>query len=294
MRTNFIINLRVNAFTKRSTALSSFIIGVLLFTALAAGTEGGAQAQERFSKERLSIQTSDGARHEFDIELAVTPGQRGQGLMFRRELAADAGMLFLYEREEYRFMWMKNTYIALDMLFIARDGQVVDLVERTEPLSTKAIRSNRPAMAVLEIAGGTSSKLGIGIGASVIHQAFGNDLKSGSLLGEPAPRAARCRAGNRFVVNGGSSIKNGQQYLKKNQYVNLCFMRGCPRIENLLRKSPFGQISRSFSLNSHHYSPQMIEKSDSKWFSLATAPILGQPPRLLHKPLPDQYHREIV
>ena len=55
---------------------------------------------------------------------------------------------------------------------------------------------------------------------------------------------------------------------------------GCPRIENLLRKSPFGQISRSFSLNSHHYSPQMIEKSDSKWLSLATAPILGQPPRV--------------
>ncbi len=55
-------------------------------------------------------------------------------------------------------------------------------------------------------------------------------------------------------------------------------MRGCPRIENLLRKSPFGQISRSFSLNSHHYSPQIIEKSDSKGLSLATAPILGQPP----------------
>ncbi len=54
---------------------------------------------------------------------------------------------------------------------------------------------------------------------------------------------------------------------------------GCPRIENLLWKSPFGQISRSFSLNSHHYSPQMIEKSDSKRLSLATAPILGQPPR---------------
>ena len=54
---------------------------------------------------------------------------------------------------------------------------------------------------------------------------------------------------------------------------------GCPRIENLLRKSPFGQIFRSFSLNSHHYSPQMIKKSDSKWLSLATAPILGQPPR---------------
>ncbi len=53
---------------------------------------------------------------------------------------------------------------------------------------------------------------------------------------------------------------------------------GYPRIENLLRKSPFGQISRSFSLNSHHYSPQMIEKSDSKWLSLATASILGQPP----------------
>ena len=54
---------------------------------------------------------------------------------------------------------------------------------------------------------------------------------------------------------------------------------GWPRIENLLRKSPFGQISRS-SLNSHHYSPQMIEKSDSKWLSLATAPILGQPPSI--------------
>ncbi len=153
----------------------AFTIWLFLFTALAAGTEAGAQAQERFSKERLSIQTPDGARYEFEIELAVTPGQRGQGLMFRRELAADAGMLFLYAREAYRFMWMKNTYIPLDMLFIARDGRVVDLVERAEPLSTKAIRSSRPVMAVLELAGGTSSKLGIGVGASVMHQAFGSD-----------------------------------------------------------------------------------------------------------------------
>lgn len=153
----------------------ALVFGLFMHFALAAGTEDVAQAKERFPTDSLIIETLEGARYEFKIELAVTPGQRGQGLMYRRELAADAGMLFLYELEEYRFMWMKNTYLPLDMLFIARDGRVVDLVERTVPLSIKTIRSSRPVQAVLELAGGTSSKLGIGTGAKVIYQAFGSD-----------------------------------------------------------------------------------------------------------------------
>lgn len=159
------------------TSRTAFVVEIFLFTTLAVGMVSFARAQEPFQKERLIIEKPDGARYEFEVELAVTPQQRGQGLMYRRELEADAGMLFLYTDEDYRFMWMKNTYLSLDMLFIARDGRVVDLNERTVPLSTETIRSSRPVMAVLELAGGTLSKLGIDIGAQVKHHAFDSDKR---------------------------------------------------------------------------------------------------------------------
>ena len=120
----------------------------------------------------LWIETAAGARYRFDVELATTPEQQSQGLMHRTEMAADAGMLFLFEPERPVSFWMKNTLISLDILFVAADGKIVNIGERTEPLSTASVPSDGPVRAVLEINGGLSAMLGIGPGDKIDHPAF--------------------------------------------------------------------------------------------------------------------------
>lgn len=120
----------------------------------------------------LLIRTADGAKHSFTVELARTPAERAQGLMFRTSLAADGGMLFDFKELESVAMWMKNTLIPLDMLFIARDGRIVRIVERAVPLSLAPIPSGEPVLAVLELNGGTAARLGLKLGDRVIHPIF--------------------------------------------------------------------------------------------------------------------------
>ena len=93
--------------------------------------------------------------------------------MYRRDLAADAGMLFLYERAGRHSMWMRNTLILLDMLFIARDGRIVHIAQRTVPGSLETISSEGPVKAILEVNGGTAARLGLQPGDRVRHRAFG-------------------------------------------------------------------------------------------------------------------------
>ena len=107
-------------------------------------------AEIEFPEGDLAIVTADGARHDFRIELAVTPDQRAQGLMHRKALAPDAGMLFVYARPGEVAMWMKNTLISLDMMFISAEGEIVRIAERTVPLSLATIESGSPAKGVLE------------------------------------------------------------------------------------------------------------------------------------------------
>jgi hypothetical protein len=121
--------------------------------------------------EPLTIQTSGGPRH-FEVEVARNDADREQGLMFRRELAADRGMLFDFARVETVSMWMKNTYISLDMVFIRPDGTIARVAENTEPLSTRVIASGEPVLGVLEVAGGTARRLGIKRGDRVEHPLF--------------------------------------------------------------------------------------------------------------------------
>ncbi|CAN0355391.1 unnamed protein product, partial [Discosporangium mesarthrocarpum] len=125
-----------------------------------------------FSRESVSIQ-SGGKTHKFSVELALNSRQHAQGLMFRRHMAADAGMLFVYRREEPTAMWMKNTFIPLDMLFIAKDGRVKRIAERTLPMSETVIPSGGPVVAVLELNAGTASRLGLKPGDKVISNALG-------------------------------------------------------------------------------------------------------------------------
>jgi acetoin utilization protein AcuC len=134
-----------------------------------------AEAQQglaTFERDGLILHTAEGAELAFDIELAASPQQQSQGLMYRQNLAADAGMLFLYRPAREVSMWMKNTLIPLDMLFIAEDGIVVKIAERTVPLSLTTISSGERVRAVLEINGGMASRLGIRPGDRVVHPAF--------------------------------------------------------------------------------------------------------------------------
>ena len=113
-------------------------------------------------------------RFLFTVEVAETGAQRQQGLQNRKSLAAGAGMLFDYKRVQPVAMWMKNTLIALDMLFIDGAGRVVNVAENTVPLSLATIPSAAPVRAVLEINAGTARRLGIRPGDQVLHPIFGN------------------------------------------------------------------------------------------------------------------------
>ncbi len=125
-----------------------------------------------FDKDEIAIETAAGKRYVFEVEMASTPDQRAQGLMFRRSMDPMAGMLFIYEQPEQRAMWMKNTIIPLDMLFIDEGGVIVRIQQRTVPYSLQAIYSGQPVTAVLELNAGTTSRLSIKPGDRVLHAAF--------------------------------------------------------------------------------------------------------------------------
>lgn len=118
--------------------------------------------------EPLEIQTSAGPRR-FDVEVMRTDAERARGLMFRRDLPADRGMLFTFDREEPIFMWMKNTYLPLDMIFVGKNGRVVSVARDTEPLSERIISSGAPATTVLEVNAGTAARLGIRDGDTLVY-----------------------------------------------------------------------------------------------------------------------------
>jgi hypothetical protein len=117
--------------------------------------------------ERLVIQVSEDKQHEFRIHLAVSPSERSQGLMYVRKMPDDVGMLFVYERPTLISMWMKNTYIPLDMIFIGEDGRILTIASDTVPHSLATISSGKPAIAILELNAGISKKLGLAPGQLV-------------------------------------------------------------------------------------------------------------------------------
>ncbi len=129
------------------------------------------QPRVTFPPSELWIE-SGGNRHHFKIEMADTDERRTVGLMFRPAMAPDAGMLFDFKRDQPVAMWMRNTLIPLDMLFIARDGRIVNIAERTVPLSDATISSAGEVRAVLEVNGGTAQRLGLKPGDHVSHPMF--------------------------------------------------------------------------------------------------------------------------
>ena len=124
-----------------------------------------------FRQDRLRVVTATQA-HEFQVEIAETRLQRAQGLMWRRQLAPDAGMLFDFGNPGPVVMWMKNTYIPLDMMFVMADGTILNIARDTTPHSTDYIASAGPVVGVLEVAAGTVRKLGIRAGDKIDHPLF--------------------------------------------------------------------------------------------------------------------------
>ena len=119
----------------------------------------------------LEIVTKSGVQ-VFSVEMATTEEEKTTGLMYRKELADGKGMLFDFSPEQQISMWMKNTYISLDMIFIRADGRILRIAESTEPLSTKIISSGGLAKGVLEVIAGTAQKYGIQPGDRVAHPMF--------------------------------------------------------------------------------------------------------------------------
>jgi len=110
--------------------------------------------------------------HAFAVELATNNEERERGLMFRKELPEGQGMLFDFKRDSPVSFWMHNTYISLDMIFIASDGRIVHIVENAKPLSEDLIPSGGPVRAVLEVIAGTTQTLGIATGDRVTGSIF--------------------------------------------------------------------------------------------------------------------------
>lgn len=137
-------------------------------------SETAASETGELSREKLELVTASGT-HMLDVEIARTPEEQALGLMFRTELPENQGMLFPHETPRELTMWMRNTYISLDMVFIKEDGTVHRIEARTEPFSERIIASEGEVSAVLEIAGGAAARLGLEPGDKVRHRLFGTD-----------------------------------------------------------------------------------------------------------------------
>ena len=130
-------------------------------------------ADEVFGTSRIVVVTENG-NFNLNVELAVNPNQRAQGLMGRKELAVNAGMLFDFKRTEPVTMWMKKTLISLDMLFLDASGNIVFIAQNTQPGSLEHISPGRPVRGVLELNAGTVVRLGIKRGDHILHSRFRN------------------------------------------------------------------------------------------------------------------------
>jgi len=122
--------------------------------------------------EKLSITLMSGEQVQFNVEVADTPETQTMGLMNRTEMPKDHGMLFVFEQEYFGAMWMKNTYIPLDMIFIDFQGKIVKIHHLAKPLSIRPISSDKLVKAVLEINGGLSRSIGLSVGDQINHSAF--------------------------------------------------------------------------------------------------------------------------
>ncbi len=168
------VNRRFSFSVVRTLLVAATLVAACAFMAAVPGS-ASAQAQgqpQKLPTSDLEIAAKSGV-HFFSVEMAMTPDQQATGLMFRKSLPEGQGMLFDFRDEREISMWMKNTYVPLDMIFIRADGRILRIAENTEPHSLKPIFSGGPARAVLEVVAGTARRLGLAPGDRVLHPVFG-------------------------------------------------------------------------------------------------------------------------
>ena len=136
-------------------------LAIFWLALLALPASGNEELDARFAKDVLLVEASRWACYRFDIYVAATDAQRSRGLMEVRDLPATTGMLFVYAGDRVASMWMKNTFISLDMIFARLDGTVSSVIANTEPQSLKSQSAIEPVAFVLELNAGTAAKLGI-------------------------------------------------------------------------------------------------------------------------------------
>jgi uncharacterized membrane protein (UPF0127 family) len=157
------------ACSRRTVSIRFLSLAAAFAAALVLSPLPAASAEQQ----TLEIASKNGV-HVFTVELAVSDEERQKGLMFRKSVPEGTGMLFDFKRDQDVSMWMHNTYVSLDMIFIRADGRIQRIAENTETESDKIISSGGPVRAVLEVAAGTAKKLGIGpgdrVGSPIFHK----------------------------------------------------------------------------------------------------------------------------
>ncbi|MDB5414822.1 MAG: hypothetical protein JWR10_3157 [Rubritepida sp.] len=148
-------------------------LSALLTPVAALAQPGVNQPQPKLRQEPLVIVGRDGTRHSFNTEMAVGPQDQTIGMMFRTSMAPDDAMLFDWGAPRESSMWMRNTLIPLDMIFITADGHIHRIAERAVPQSLATIDSRGPVRATLEVQGGTAERLNLRVGDRVLHPVFG-------------------------------------------------------------------------------------------------------------------------
>lgn len=148
-------------------------LALLLGGAARAQDDDPTGPQPALPTEKLTIMGDDGKPHVFNVEVALTVQQQDTGLMFRKSVAVDAGMLFPWDSPQVSEMWMKNTIIPLDMVFIGADGTIKAIAENTVPYSLNNISSGVPVLATLELRAGILAADNINVGDRVIAKQFG-------------------------------------------------------------------------------------------------------------------------
>jgi hypothetical protein len=157
------------AFARALALLGAIALGAV---GAACKTDGAKPAAPPSAAAAPTVTIDTGGRKlAFRVEVAVTSSEHERGLMYRQQLDADAGMLFVFNEPRVQVFWMKNTFIPLDMLFIGADRRIVGIVENAVPETTSARQVGLPSQYVLEIGGGLSGRLGIRSGQTVEFRA---------------------------------------------------------------------------------------------------------------------------
>ncbi len=150
-----------------------FILYILPVTVIASQFSIAEDTQIIFGKSELSVISAD-HQYKFMVEIADTSDKRARGLMFREKMAAKDGMLFLFKANQVVNMWMKNTFIPLDIVFIDQKGVIIHIAKSTKPHSLDIISSYKPVVSVLELNAGVTDKLNIHVGDKINHPFFGH------------------------------------------------------------------------------------------------------------------------